>query len=97
MMFEPNGTSGGRYSKMQTWLAGGGEPDLPADTFFLQGHDGQTIAVVPSLDLAVVRLGLTPGRDGFDVMLACCRFCGHDDKIVTKEPETTDDETEVQP
>lgn len=68
MMSEPNGTSGGRYSRMQTWLPGGGEPDLPADTIFLQGHDGQTIAVVPSLDLAVVRLGLTPQHDGFDVM-----------------------------
>lgn len=68
MMSEPNGTSGGRYSKMQTWLPGEGEPDLPADAFFLQGHDGQTIAVMPSLDLAVVRLGLTPARDGFDVM-----------------------------
>ena len=68
MMSEPNGTSGGRYSKMQTWLAGAGVPDLPSDTFFLQGHDGQTIAIVPSLDLAVVRLGLTPRRDGYDVM-----------------------------
>lgn len=68
MMSEPNGTSGGHYSKMQTWLPGGGVPELPADTFFLQGHDGQTIAVVPSLDLAVVRLGLTPASDGFDVL-----------------------------
>ncbi|MCJ8518436.1 CubicO group peptidase (beta-lactamase class C family) [Pseudorhizobium tarimense] len=67
LMAEPNGTSGGRYSKMQTWLPGEDEADLPADTFFLQGHDGQTIAVIPSLDLAVVRLGLTPRRDGYDV------------------------------
>src|SRR3546814_163494 len=52
MMSEPNATSGGRYSKMQTWLAG--RDGLPADTFFMQGHDGQTIAIVPSLDLRSV-------------------------------------------
>ncbi|MCF6368214.1 serine hydrolase domain-containing protein [Rhizobium halophilum] len=67
LMAEPNGTSGGRYSKMQTWLPGEDEADLPNDTFFLQGHDGQTIAIIPSLDLAVVRLGLTPRRDGYEV------------------------------
>jgi CubicO group peptidase (beta-lactamase class C family) len=45
---------------MQTWLPGKNNPDIPADAFFLQGHDGQTITVIPSLDLVVVRLGLTP-------------------------------------
>lgn len=68
MMSQPNGTSGGRYSQMQTWLPGADESVLPDDTFFLQGHDGQTIAVIPSLDLAVVRLGLTPRRAGYDVV-----------------------------
>jgi hypothetical protein len=29
--------------------------------------------------------------------MACCRFHGHEDKIVTKEPESGYDETEVQP
>ena len=29
--------------------------------------------------------------------LSCCRFRGHEDKIVTKEPESGYDETEVQP
>ena len=65
-MSQPNTTSGRRYSKMQTWLAGE-DADLPDDAFFLQGHDGQSIAVIPSLDLAVVRLGLTPRRQGYDV------------------------------
>ena len=67
MMSEPNRHSGGRYSKMQTWLGGGGDSELPPDTFFLSGHDGQSIAVIPSLDTAVVRLGLTPRRDGYEV------------------------------
>lgn len=66
MMSEPTEASGGRYSKMQTWVAGRAEAGLPSDTFFLQGHDGQTITVIPSLDLAVVRLGLTPGRGEYD-------------------------------
>ena len=33
---------------------------LPADTYWMQGHDGQSIAIVPSRELVVVRLGLTP-------------------------------------
>jgi CubicO group peptidase (beta-lactamase class C family) len=65
MMRQPNGTTD-HYSKMQTWLAGPDDEGVPADTFFLQGHDGQTVAIIPSLDLAVVRLGLTPGRSGYD-------------------------------
>ncbi len=66
LMSQPNATSGGRYSKMQTWLAGE-DSDLPDDAFFLQGHDGQSIAVIPSLDLAVIRLGLTPRGQGYEV------------------------------
>lgn len=58
----------GDYSQMQTWLSGPHESEgegkvgLPPDTFWLQGHDGQTIAVIPSDDLVVVRLGLTPWK-----------------------------------
>ncbi len=32
-------------------------PDLPADTFMAQGHWGQFCAVIPSLDMVVVRMG----------------------------------------
>ncbi|WP_105382560.1 serine hydrolase domain-containing protein [Neorhizobium alkalisoli] len=60
-MRQPNRTSNGRYSRMQTWLPGASK-GLPADTFILDGHDGQNIIVIPSLDLVVVRLGLTPER-----------------------------------
>lgn len=67
MMRAANDTSKGVYTQMQTWLAGPGEKPntefgAPADTFWLQGHDGQTVAVVPSRDLVVVRMGLTPSR-----------------------------------
>ncbi|GJI95043.1 6-aminohexanoate-dimer hydrolase [Duganella caerulea] len=65
--------SGGQYGQGQVWRWGpsgttpdGQDPDppfkLPADTYWLEGHDGQTITVVPSKDLVVVRLGLTPDR-----------------------------------
>ncbi|CAN7374869.1 serine hydrolase domain-containing protein [Neorhizobium tomejilense] len=66
LMHQANATSNGRYSKMQTWLPGKNNPDIPADAFFLQGHDGQTITVIPSLDLVVVRLGLTPSWNRYD-------------------------------
>lgn len=36
------------------------EPSLPADTYWMSGHDGQRVFVVPSADLVVVRLGFSP-------------------------------------
>jgi CubicO group peptidase (beta-lactamase class C family) len=65
--------SGGQYGQGHLWRWGpsgptpeGQDPDLsfklPADTYWLEGHDGQSIAVVPSKELVVVRLGLTPSR-----------------------------------
>jgi len=63
-MQQPNRTSNGRYSRMQTWLPARRE-GIPADTFFLDGHDGQNVVVIPSLDLVVVRLGLTPGWERY--------------------------------
>jgi CubicO group peptidase (beta-lactamase class C family) len=35
---------------------------LPADTYWLEGHDGQSVAIVPSERLVVVRMGLTPSK-----------------------------------
>ena len=69
-MGRPTEVSGGAYSEMQTWIHGpGGEPnkdyDLPDDTFWMLGHDGQSIAIIPSRKLAVIRLGLTPSRTGY--------------------------------
>ncbi|MYM24340.1 serine hydrolase [Duganella sp. FT135W] len=65
--------SGGQYGQGQLWRWGpsgdtpdGQNPDtrfqLPADTYWMEGHDGQSIAIVPSQQLVVVRLGLTPHR-----------------------------------
>lgn len=65
--------SGGQYGQGQVWRQGpagdtpeGQNPDarfqLPPDTYWMQGHDGQSIAIVPSQQLVVVRLGLTPRR-----------------------------------
>ncbi|MHA6643060.1 serine hydrolase domain-containing protein [Mesorhizobium sp. A623] len=64
----------GVYGRGQLWLEGPGDEDrpgagvtegLPSGTFWLQGHDGQTVAVMPSRGLVVVRMGLTPARLGY--------------------------------
>ena len=66
-MRTPNSKSDGQYSQAQTWIQGPGErPNsefgVPDDTFYALGHDGQSISIVPSQNLVVVRLGLTPGK-----------------------------------
>ena len=63
-MRTPTTASEGVYSQVQAWLAGPGGSNaqfgLPPDTFWMSGHDGQTVAIVPSANLVVVRMGLTP-------------------------------------
>ena len=65
-MREEAPASNGLYGRGHLWLQGPGSDDsgfnLPQDIYWLRGHDGQTTAVVPSQDLVVVRLGLTPSR-----------------------------------
>lgn len=66
LMLTANGHSDGRYSQAQTWLPRREGKGIPAGTFNLQGHDGQTIAVNPSAGLVVLRMGLTPSRERYD-------------------------------
>ncbi|MYN45418.1 serine hydrolase [Pseudoduganella sp. FT93W] len=71
MMQQVAPASGGQYGQGQLWRwgpsgasSGSGNPDapfqLPADTYWMEGHDGQSITIIPSQELVVVRLGLTP-------------------------------------
>jgi CubicO group peptidase (beta-lactamase class C family) len=73
LMRRPSQAASTDYTQGQMWLHGpragtpeGQNPDtgfqLPADTVWMNGHDGQAIALVPSRQLAVVRLGLTPAK-----------------------------------
>jgi CubicO group peptidase (beta-lactamase class C family) len=72
-MRRPSAAAPSDYTDGQMWLHGpragtpeGQNPDtgfqLPADAVWMNGHDGQAIAIVPSRELAVVRLGLTPSK-----------------------------------
>ncbi|MGO9930467.1 MAG: serine hydrolase domain-containing protein [Steroidobacteraceae bacterium] len=62
MMATPVAASGGEYGQGQMWLWGSADAafGIPPDTFWFSGHDGQSIAVIPSRQLIIVRLGLTP-------------------------------------
>ena len=75
MMATPVKASGGQYGMGQTWLWAsdaekpGVNPDtafgIPPDAFYMSGHDGQTVAVIRSRHLVIVRLGLTPYSTGY--------------------------------
>ncbi|MDI1254672.1 MAG: serine hydrolase [Flavobacterium sp.] len=61
----PTNTSNRRYGA-HFWLnAGGIYPDVPKDLYSCNGYQGQMIFIIPSLDLVVVRMGLTES-DKFD-------------------------------
>jgi len=55
------------YGRGQVWLARGQGFDLPADTFMLQGHLRQVIAIIPSGKLVILRMGLTQEDIGYSV------------------------------
>jgi CubicO group peptidase (beta-lactamase class C family) len=75
LMATPVAASEGQFGHGLVWLWGsdaavpGKNPDsafgIPADTFWMKGHDGQSIAIIPSRQLVIVRLGLTPSRDRY--------------------------------
>ena len=59
----PTTTSNGGYGA-QFWLNAGGKfPDAPRDMFYCSGFQGQMVAIIPSLDLVIVRLGLKEDPD----------------------------------
>jgi len=59
----PTNTSNGRYGA-QFWLnAGGYFPDVPKDMFYCSGYQGQMVAIFPSQDLVIVRMGLSEDFD----------------------------------
>lgn len=71
-MREPAPASNGNYGRGQLWLAGPKstvEADdamgVPAGTYWLIGHDGQSMAIVPVLNMVVLRMGLTPSSAGY--------------------------------
>ncbi|RTY97905.1 class C beta-lactamase-related serine hydrolase [Flavobacterium sp. RSP49] len=59
----PTNTSKGRYGG-HFWLnAGGHFPDVPRDMYYCSGFQGQMVAIIPSLDLVIVRMGLKENPD----------------------------------
>lgn len=76
----PSGDAAAMAYGAHVWLAGardgstcGPSHGLPADTFLLAGHAGQLLAVIPSREAVVVRLGMTLDRSRFDR----CAFIRH--------------------
>jgi len=63
MMASPVGTSGGQYGHGMVWRWT--VPGIPSDAFYMSGHDGQTVAIVPSKQLVILRMGLTPERENY--------------------------------
>ena len=54
----PTNTSNGDYGG-HFWLNAGGKfPDVPKDMFYCSGYQGQMVAIFPSHDLVIVRMGL---------------------------------------
>jgi hypothetical protein len=54
----PTNTSNGKYGA-HFWLNAGGKfPDVPRDMFYCSGYQGQMVAIFPSQDLVIVRMGL---------------------------------------
>ncbi len=62
----PTKTSEGKYGA-QFWLNAGGKfPDVPRDMFYCSGYQGQMVAIIPSLDMVIVRMGVKEEEPGFD-------------------------------
>jgi CubicO group peptidase (beta-lactamase class C family) len=72
MMATPVAASRGEYGHGFVWMWAmdpvqpGRNPEaaygIPPDTFWLMGHDGQSMAVIRSRQMVILRMGLTPAR-----------------------------------
>lgn len=59
----PTNTSNGNYGA-QFWLNAGGKfPDVPKDMYYASGYQGQMVAIFPSQNLVIVRMGLSEAFD----------------------------------
>ncbi|MBL0374491.1 serine hydrolase [Rhizobium sp. KVB221] len=92
--------SQGRYTEGLAWKTGPQElPNekfgLPEDTFWAQGHDGQSIAMIPSEKLVVVRMGLTPSKLGYgpETMVAKIMEAARAEPVVEEPPADAADVT----
>jgi len=65
MMVSPVTASHGRYGHGLVWLDREPGDKLPEDCFWMEGHDGQSVAIIPSRGMVVVRLGLTPASEHY--------------------------------
>lgn len=74
-MRTPTAASGGEYGR-HLWLHGpragqsqdadpDADYDIPEDAYWLLGHDGQTMTVIPSRRVVILRMGLTPAKLGY--------------------------------
>ncbi len=60
---KPTATSNGGYGA-QFWLNAGGKfPDVPRDMYYCSGFQGQMVAIIPSLEMVIVRMGLKENPD----------------------------------
>lgn len=60
-----DGGHGPVYGRGQLWLGPGQGFKLPSDTFMMQGHLRQVIAIIPSQKLVILRMGLTREDIGY--------------------------------
>jgi CubicO group peptidase (beta-lactamase class C family) len=60
----PTPKSNGRYAA-QFWLEAR-DADFPQDAFMALGFEGQSVTIIPSKELVIVRLGCTPNENDFD-------------------------------
>jgi len=62
----PDGSYGAHMWLRLPESEGLGVPPMPEDAYYFLGHDQQIVAIVPSRDLVVVRLGLTQQGGAWD-------------------------------